>query len=65
MHTPMLTNSYLDIISPRNKKAMEAAKMGEVFWMKASLDKEINLTAALNRKKVRVPVMDLIITNFH
>lgn len=65
MQTPILANSYFDISSPKNKKAIIVAKMGEVFEMKASFEREMSLTAELNRKNVIVPEMALIITNFH
>jgi hypothetical protein len=65
MQTPILASSYFDINSPKNKKAIMVAKIGDVFEMNASLDREISLTAALNRKNVIVPEIALIITNFH
>ena len=65
MHTPIPTHSALVITSPKKRKAMIAANIGEVFYRKASLESEISLTAELNRKKVIVPDTALIITNFH
>lgn len=65
IQTAILPNSYLVIISPKNKKAMIAAKIGEVFYKKASLEREMSLTAELKRKKVMVPDIALIMTSFH
>jgi hypothetical protein len=50
--------------SPKNKKAIIAAKIGDVLLRKASFDIDINLTAKLNMKNVIVPVIDLIIIIF-
>lgn len=60
-----LINSCFDILSPKNKKAIIVAKRGEVLLRKANLDRDISFTAVLNIKNVIVPVIDLIITNFH
>jgi len=63
-HTPKLINCSLVTASPKNKKAIIAAKIGDVLLRKASLDIDINLTAKLNMKNVIVPVIDLIIIIF-
>lgn len=65
MHIDKLMSSCLLILSPKKRKAMIVAKIGEVLLRNASFDREINLTAVLNTKKVMVPVTDLIITSFH
>lgn len=65
MHIERLMSSCFDILSPKNKKAMIVANKGEVLFKKASFDSEISFTAALNMKKVIVPVIDLMITSFH
>lgn len=41
------------------------ANIGDVLLRKATLESEISLTAVLKTKKVIVPVIDLMITNFH
>lgn len=65
MHIDKLTNSYFEILSPKNKKAIMVANKGLVLLRNASFESEISLTAVLKMKKVIVPVIDLIITNFH
>jgi hypothetical protein len=65
MHTPRPTNSCLVITSPKKRKAIIAAKIGEVLLRKANFDNEINLIAILKIKKVRVPDIALMITNLH
>jgi hypothetical protein len=65
MQTPKEVSSYFEIISPKNKNAMIAANIGDVFYKNASLERDINLTAVLKRKNVIVPEIALIITNFH
>lgn len=63
--TPIPINSYLVTTSPKNKKAIKDAKIGEVFCKNDSFDNDINFTAVLKRKNVIVPEIALIITNFH
>jgi len=65
MQIAIAMSSYFVINSPRKRKAMRVAKIGEVFWRKASLESEISLTAELNTKKVTVPEIALIITSSH
>lgn len=65
MQKPIPISSDFVISSPRNKKAIMVAKIGEVLLMKESLDKDINCTATLKMKNVIVPVIALIITNLH
>ena len=65
IQTPMLVISYFVIISPRNRKAMMVANIGEVFDRKASFEREMSLTAELNRKNVMVPDIALMMTSFH
>lgn len=64
-HTPILINSYLVTTSPKKRKAIRAANIGEVFYRNDNFDKDINFTAVLKRKNVIVPEIALIITNFH
>ena len=65
MQIDKLINSALAIGSPRNRKAIIVANIGEVLFRNATLDREINFTAILNTKKVIVPDIDLIITSLH
>lgn len=65
MQTPKLTSSYLQITSPKNKKAIIAANMGEVLFKNDTFESEISLIAMLNIKKVIVPEIALIITSLH
>ena len=65
MHTPKHISSYFVTTSPRNKKAIIAAKIGDVLLRKASLDKEISFIATLKIKNVIVPEIALIITSLH
>ena len=65
MHIDKLISSALAIGSPRNRKAMIVANIGEVLFRNATFDREINFTAMLNTKKVIVPEIDLIITSLH
>lgn len=51
--------------SPRKRKAIIVAKIGDVLLRNATLDSEISFTAVLNTKKVIVPDIALIITIFH
>ena len=60
-----LTSSCLVTISPKNKNAIIAAKIGEVLFRKATLDNEIILTATLNMKKVIVPEIARTMTKRH
>lgn len=57
--------SCFEILSPKKRNAIMVAKRGEVLFRKASLDREISFTATLKIKKVMVPVIDLMMTNFH
>ncbi len=63
--TQIDVSSCLVITSPKNKKAIRAAKIGEEFCINANFDNEIILTAALNKKNVIVPDIARIITSFH
>jgi hypothetical protein len=65
MQIDKLINSALAIGSPRNRKAIIVANIGEVLFRNATFDSEINLTAMLNTKKVIVSDIDLIITSLH
>lgn len=58
-------SSYLVTISPKKRKAIIAAKIGDVLLMKASFDKDMSFTATLKIKNVIVPVIALIITSLH
>ena len=51
--------------SPRNKKAIIVANIGDVLFRNATFDKEISFTAMLKTKKVIVPDIDLMITSLH
>lgn len=63
--TPKLINSGLVIASPRKRKAMIAAQIGEVLLRNATFDKDINLTAILKTKNVIVPEIALMMIIFH
>lgn len=63
--TPIPINSYFVTTSPKNKKAIREAKIGEVFCKNDNFDNDISFTAVLKRKNVMVPEIALIITNFH
>jgi hypothetical protein len=65
MQTPILMSSDLVITSPKNKKAIRAAQIGDVLLRNATFDKDINLTARLNTKNVIVPEIPLMIITFH
>ena len=65
MQRDKLTNSALAMGSPRNKKAIIVANIGDVLFRNATFDKEISFTAMLKTKKVIVPDIDLIITSLH
>jgi hypothetical protein len=65
MQMDKLTNSALAIGSPRNKKAIIVANIGDVLFRNATFDKEISFTAMLKTKKVIVPDIDLMITSLH
>lgn len=65
MQSDRLTNSALAMGSPKNKNAMIVAKIGEVLFRNATLDRDISLTAILKTKNVIVPEIDLIITSLH
>lgn len=65
MQIDRLISSAFAIGSPRKRKAIIVAKIGEVLLRNATFDREISLTAILNTKNVIVPEMDLIITNLH
>ena len=60
-----LINSDRAIASPKKRKAMIVAKIGEVLLRKATFDREINFTAVLKMKKVIVPDIARTITSFH
>lgn len=64
-HIERLPSSCLLILSPKKRKAIMVAKIGDVLFKNASFDNEISLTAVLKMKKVIVPVTDLIMTSFH
>jgi hypothetical protein len=65
MQMDKLTNSALAMGSPRNKKAIIVANIGDVLFRNATFDKEISFTAMLKTKKVIVPDIDLMITSLH
>ena len=65
IHIERLISSYLEILSPKKRNAIIVAKRGLVLLRKASLERDMSLTAVLKMKNVIVPVIDLIITNFH
>ncbi len=57
--------SYLAKVSPRKRKAIIVAKIGEVLPRNATFESEISLTAALKMKNVIVPDTDRTMTSFH
>jgi len=65
MQMDRLTNSAFAMGSPRNKKAIIVANIGDVLFRNATFDKEISFTAILKTKKVIVPDIDLMITSLH
>ena len=65
MQIDRLTISAFAIGSPKNKKAIIVAKIGEVLFKNATFDSDISLTAILNTKNVIVPEIDLTITSLH
>ena len=61
----MEMSSALDIASPKNIKAIIAAKIGETLPKKATLERDMSFTLTLKMKKVIVPEIDLIAIIFH
>ena len=65
IHIDRLINSDRAIASPKKRKAIIVAKIGDVLFRKATFDSEMSFTAVLKMKKVIVPDIALTITSFH
>ena len=65
MQIDKLKSSERAMDSPKNKKAITVAKMGEVLFKKATFDSEISLIAVLKTKNVIVPDIARISISFH